>query len=158
MSGCCKCWRAGGAACVLVASCESPDTEYDPYTIPASYHHQQQQNPSTTNFHPHTPWYWGGCSSLQNRFAVCHSAHKSQTRGRRDSRLIDGVVISTQAIEVLPSQHSQLPPYPVAWVTDIPALLTLSHGEGKRAGQIPAQRMLLGRFLMANPVSTEVTF
>ncbi len=57
-----------------------------------------------------------------------------------------------------PAQHSQLPPYPVAWVTDIPALLTLSHGEGKRAGQIPAQRMLLGRFLMANPVSTEVTF
>ena len=43
-------------------------------------------------------------------------------------------------------------------MTDIPALLTLSHGEGKRAGQIPAQRMLLGRFLMANPVSTEVAF
>ena len=35
------------ALLVVVASCESPDTEYDPYTIPASYH-QQQQNPSTT--------------------------------------------------------------------------------------------------------------
>ena len=108
------------ALLVVVASCESPDTEYESVR---PLHHSCFVSSTTTepqygtNFHPHTPWYWGGCSSLQNRFAVCHSAHKSQTRGRRDdssmsSSVVDGVV-STQAIdEVLTSPALSTPSLP----------------------------------------------